>query len=38
MTPAQLLTLAEQHQLAHQSGGDRSQPTSGPGLMEMALM
>ncbi|MFD4558965.1 hypothetical protein ACFWP5_32380 [Streptomyces sp. NPDC058469] len=38
MTPAQLLTLADQHQAAHQSGGDRSQPTTGPGLMEMALM
>lgn len=39
MTPAQLLTLADQHQAAHQSGGDRSAPPdSGPGLMAMAAM
>lgn len=39
MTPAQLLTLADEHQAAHQTGGTRSQPTqSGPGLMEMAAM
>lgn len=39
MTLCQLMTLAEQHQAAHQTGGQRSQPTqSGPGLLEMAAM
>ncbi|WP_443064194.1 hypothetical protein [Streptomyces sp. NBC_00566] len=39
MTFGQLMTLADEHQAAHQSGGDRSQPTqSGPGLLEMARM
>lgn len=38
MTLCQLMTLADEHQAAHQTGGDRSQPTTGPGLMEMALM
>ncbi|MGD1220005.1 hypothetical protein AB9Q10_16430 [Streptomyces krungchingensis] len=40
MTPAQLLTLADQHQSAHQSGGTRSEPAmqSGPGLLEMAAL
>lgn len=40
MTPAQLLTLAEQYQAAHQTGGSRpNQPAeSGPGLLAMAAM
>lgn len=40
MTPAQLLTLAEQHQAAHQTGGNRpaAQQESGPGLLAMAAM
>jgi hypothetical protein len=40
MTPGQLLTLADQHQAAHQTGGNRpSQPVeSGPGLLDMAAM
>lgn len=39
MTLCQLMTLADEHQAAHQSGGERSQPSStGPGLMEMAAM
>ncbi|MFE0329075.1 hypothetical protein ACFW08_20280 [Streptomyces sp. NPDC058960] len=39
LTPRQLLSLADQHQAAHQSGGNRSQPVqSGPGLLEMAAM
>jgi hypothetical protein len=35
-----LLTLAEQHQAAHQTGGTRSEPAmeSGPGLLDMARM
>lgn len=39
MTLRQLMTLADEHQAAHQSGGDRSQPVqSGTGPMEMAFM
>jgi hypothetical protein len=39
MTLCQLMTLADEHQAAHQSGGTRTQPTqSGPGLLEMAAM
>ena len=40
MTVGQLLTLADQHQAAHQSGGRRSDPAmqSGPGLMDMARL
>lgn len=40
MTPAQLLTLADHHQAANQTGGNRPAPTSssGPGLLAMAAM
>ena len=40
MTQAQLLTLAEQYQAAHQTGGHRpaAPSQSGPGLLEMAAM
>nr|WP_268253191.1 hypothetical protein [Streptomyces asoensis] len=39
MTLCQLMTLADEHQAAHQTGGDRSQPMqSGPGLLAMAAM
>jgi len=40
MTPRQLLSLAEQHQAAHQTGGTRSETAmqSGPGLLDMARM
>ncbi len=40
MTLGQLMTLANEHQAANQTGGDRSQPqpTAGPGLLEMAAM
>ena len=41
MTLCQLVTLAEQHQAAHQTGGNRSpEPAmqSGPGLLDMARM
>jgi hypothetical protein len=40
MTLCQLMTLADEHQAAHHTGGDRSQPatTAGPGLLEMARM
>lgn len=41
MTPAQLLVLADQHQAAHHTGGDRSTPSSqssGPSLLAMAAM
>jgi hypothetical protein len=40
MTLCQLMTLADEHQAAHQTGGDRpQQPTqSGPGLLAMAAM
>ncbi|MFJ9754974.1 hypothetical protein [Streptomyces sp. NPDC101149] len=39
MTLCQLLTLADEHQAAHQTGGTRNQPTdSGPGLLAMARM
>ena len=40
MTLGQLMTLANEHQAAHQSGGERSQPAmqSGPGLLAMAAM
>lgn len=39
MTLCQLLTLANEHQAAHQSGGDRpTQQTAGPGLAAMAAM
>ncbi|MGA5506823.1 hypothetical protein [Streptomyces umbrinus] len=39
MTLGQLLTLADEHQAAHQSGGSRPAPQqSGPGLLAMAAM
>lgn len=39
MTLGQLMTLANEHQAAHATGGERFQPTqSGPGLLEMAAM
>lgn len=40
MTPAQLLTLADHHQAAHQTGGNRPDPAmqGGPGLLDMARM
>lgn len=40
MTPAQLLTLADEHQAAQQSGGTRADQSveSGPGLLAMAAM
>jgi len=40
MTLCQLMTLADEHQAAHQTGGTRSQPqpTAGPGPLEMAFM
>ena len=40
MTLCQLMTLAEQHQAAHQTGGNRPEPAaqSGPGLLDMARM
>jgi hypothetical protein len=39
MTPAQLLTLAEQHQAAHQSGGRREpEPADGASLLGFATM
>ncbi|WP_369015739.1 hypothetical protein [Streptomyces hintoniae] len=40
LTPLVLLTLADQHQAAHQTGGTRPDPAmqSGPGLLEMARM
>lgn len=36
MTQAQLITLADQHQAAHNTGG--STHDSGPGLLAMAAM
>jgi hypothetical protein len=41
MTLGQLLTLADEHQAAHQTGGNRPSQTameSGPGLLDMARM
>ncbi|MFM9566114.1 hypothetical protein [Streptomyces turgidiscabies] len=39
MTLCQLMTLADEHQAAHQTGGTRPAPTSsGPGLLAMAAM
>jgi hypothetical protein len=39
MTLCQLMTLAEQHQAAHQTGGRReSQPADGASLMGFASM
>ncbi len=37
MTLGQLMTLADEHQAAHQSGGSRPS-SAGPGLLEMAAM
>lgn len=37
MTQAQLITLADQHQAAHNTGGTQSHE-SGPGLMALAAM
>lgn len=36
MTQAQLITLADQHQAAHNTGGTST--NSGPGLLAMAAM
>lgn len=36
MTPAQLITLADQHQAVHHTGGQPHE--SGPGLMALAAM
>lgn len=39
MTLCQLMTLADEHQAAHQTGGTRPAPTTGgPGLLAMAAM
>lgn len=41
MTLGQLMTLADEHQAAHQTGGTRPQQPamqSGPGLLDMARM
>ncbi|MEU9198848.1 hypothetical protein [Streptomyces sp. NPDC048332] len=38
MTQAQLITLADQHQAAHNTGGSHPQPESGPGLLALAAM
>ncbi|MET9098295.1 hypothetical protein [Streptomyces antibioticus] len=40
MTLGQLMTLADEYQATHQTGGQRSQPqpTAGLGLLEMAAM
>jgi len=39
MTLCQLLTLADEYQAAHQTGGTRPTPSdSGPGLLAMAAM
>ncbi|WTJ21611.1 hypothetical protein OG850_19560 [Streptomyces pseudovenezuelae] len=39
MTLCQLMTLADEHQAAHQTGGTRPTPSdSGPGLLAMAAM
>lgn len=39
MTPAQLLTLADQHQAAHQTGGQRDpDPADGASLLGFAAM
>ena len=40
MTLGQLMTLADEHQAAHQTGGTRPQQAtqSGPGLLDMARM
>lgn len=39
MTLCQLMTLAEQHQAAHQTGGNRStEPADGTSLMGFASM
>nr|WP_256096565.1 hypothetical protein [Streptomyces sp. LUP30] len=39
MTLCQLMTLADEHQAAHQTGGNRSQPEqSGLGPLEMVAM
>ncbi|MGI3198445.1 hypothetical protein ACRJ4B_16140 [Streptomyces sp. GTA36] len=42
LTPRLLLSLAEQHQAANQTGGNRPDPamqqSAGPGLFEMAHM
>ncbi|MFI6639947.1 hypothetical protein [Streptomyces sp. NPDC050504] len=37
MTLGQLMTLADEYQAAHHTGGTRAQ-SSGPGLLEMAAM
>ncbi|MGY4903319.1 hypothetical protein [Streptomyces sp. 900116325] len=38
MTQVQLVTLADQHQAAHNSGGSQSPNQSGPSLLAMAAM
>lgn len=40
MTLCQLFTLADQHQAANQTGGNRPDPAmqTGPGLLELARM
>ncbi|MFF8447871.1 hypothetical protein ACF06Q_09240 [Streptomyces leeuwenhoekii] len=40
MTPRQLLSLAEQHQAAHQTGGQRTdpEPADGASLLGLAAM
>lgn len=39
MTLCQLMTLAEQHQAAHQTGGNRTaEPADGASLLGMAAM
>jgi hypothetical protein len=40
MTLCQLMTLADERQAAHQTGGNRPDPAmqSGPGLLDMARM
>ncbi|WP_399199379.1 hypothetical protein [Streptomyces sp. WAC 06725] len=38
MTLGQLLTLADEHQAAHRTGGHTTPQQSGPGLLDLAAM